>query len=67
MRHVEECDRHDDVHGASVDAVLLVFGLLKVDLPAAVDVHAARAPADRLAVESERARLSAGNAVVASM
>jgi hypothetical protein len=34
MRHVEECDRQDGGHGAIVDGVLLVFGMLEEDLPA---------------------------------
>jgi hypothetical protein len=57
VRHVEECDRHDSGHGAIVDGVLLVFGLLEEDLPSAVGVHAALAATDRLAEEGELTRL----------
>ena len=53
MRHVEECDRRDGGHGAIVDDVLLVFGLLEEDLSGGVGVGAALAAFDRLAEDSD--------------
>src|SRR5262249_21120801 len=57
VRHVEERDRQDGVHGAGVDDVLLVIGLFEEDLPGGEFMDAAFAAANRLAEDSEFTRV----------